>query len=760
MSLPRIFIEVTGEPAGNWTVTAGPCDDGPELASYAMDSVEVEVGGRALHVPVVPASRREPLSPEVDALCAGDTDAIAALLDRLARGRTRAGDVCRYGRWLFECLLAPAWRPLTGDPGVAAARGMELALMWDAGHAGLHSLVWEAMIDRQDRPLAGLPDTLVVITRVVRADYPERDTITRAPRVLFASGASLTDEVIRPGAMFVGLLRKFDADGLCVSRAVQEVSLSDLADECETFRPDVVHLVAHGETRPDGGGVLLLGGQDSRSAVGAGQLLRALRAGGDPMAVVLSACHSGGGPGDAAGDAGEPVSWRAAPLAAELVAGGIPIVTAMAGTISEPACRMYTTRLIDAIHQGKPLSRAAAEGRAAALTAERDPFRHLDWAMPAIFLASSVKPGFRPLDPAAVDRIAGIADALKLRKAPVFIGRQKILATLDDLFPTRIGQRPPGCVVIYSEEPLDKLGSTRLLEETGFRLLRAGHVPLLLANYPEVGFGDDSAAMPHSLRTLLCELLTRAVDVVEKFDLPPPRLRALGVDPRFAGDAAVTGAGLAGKEPWEARQEPLRALAKFRSGQEGAPPLEPSLVRAPLARDLAELAGIMARAGEPFGSHTRVVLLADRVHQWTGALGPLLAMVESTGLGTEASPVPVVLTASVGTPEGQRVRLFMDERPLHVVPRHTLTRLTAEEATLGFQWVLLSQWHPLERYRFVYAAARDTPHEVARRILGELDGEPASVRRSLYQVIRGHVPGEFEEDNDKGVFEAWARDRP
>lgn len=760
MSLPRIFIEVTGETTGNWTVTAGPADGGgPRIARYAMDSVEVEVGSRVLHVPVVPASRREPLTPEVEALCAGDTGAIAALLDRFARGRTKDGDVRRYGRWLFECLLAPAWPLLTGDPGVAAARGVELSLVWDAGHAGLHSLVWEAMIDRQDRPLAGLPDTLVVITRVVRADFPERDTITRAPRVLFASGASLTDEVIRPGAMFVGLLRKFDADGLCVSRAVQEVSLSDLADECEAFRPDVVHLVAHGESRPDGSGVLLLGGQDNRSAVGAGQLLRALRAGGDPMAVVLSACHSGGGPGDAPGDAGKPVSWRAAPLAAELVAGGIPIVTAMAGTISERACRMYTTRLIDAIHQGKPLSRAAAEGRAAALTGERDPFRHLDWAMPAIFLASSVKPGFRPLDPTAVDRLAGIADALNLRKAPVFIGRQKILATLDDLFPTRIGQRPPGCVVIYSEEPLDRLGSTRLLEETGFRLLRAGHVPLLLANYPEVAFGDDAAVMPHSLRTLLCELLSQALNVVGKFDLPPPRLRALGVDPQFAGRAAVAGDGRDDREPWEARQEALKALWEFRYGQEGAP-LEPSLVRAPLARDLGELAGIMAQAGEPFGPHTRVVLLADRVHQWTGALGPLLAMIDSTGLGTEASPAPVVLTASVGTPEGQRVRLFMDQRPLHVVPRHTLTRLTAEEATLGFQWVLLSQWHPLEKYRFVYVAARDTPHEVARRILDELDGEPASVRRSLYQVIRGHVPGEFEEDNDKGVFETWAKDHP
>ena len=89
-------------------------------------------------------------------------------------------------------------------------------------------------------PLAGLTDTLVVVTRVVESDHPATSTITRVPRVLFATGSSLTDDVIRPGAMFMGLLRKFDADGICVTRAVHDVSLSDLETECRAFHPDVV----------------------------------------------------------------------------------------------------------------------------------------------------------------------------------------------------------------------------------------------------------------------------------------------------------------------------------------------------------------------------------------------------------------------------------------------------------------------------------------------------------------------------------------
>ena len=577
MGLPRILIEVSSVadgPAEGWTVDVRAAKDpDPIVAQYPMDSAEVDVSGRVLHVPVVPPSRPQAYAADLAALCTGDTDAIGQLLNRLATERPQGNDALLYGRWLFECLLAPVWPVLRENPDVTAARGVELALVWDARHADLHSLVWEAMYDDRDRPLAGLQDTLVVVTRVVHVDYAERDTIERAPRVLFASGTSLTDEVIRPGAMFMGLLRKFDADGICVTRAVQDVSLIQLQQECQAFSPDVVHLVAHGETLPGGNGVLLLGGQNAGSGIGAGQLLQALKAGGLPMAVVLSACHSGGGldgPGAADDQAEMPVNWRAAPLAAELVAGGIPIVTAMAGAVSEPACRMYTTRLIDAIHQGKPLSQAAAEGRAAALTGASKPAQQLDWAMPTIFLASSIQPDFRPLNPAAVDRLVGIANSLKLRKDPVFIGRQKILNAVDDLFPTGVSGAT-GFVALCNRGGLDKLGSTRLLEEIGFRLLRSGHVPLLLANFSEAGFGA-AAGVPRTLRAVVAEILQQVINVADKVGLLPPRLRALGVDPSFAADAAVTGPAWQARSPGRLARMPAKHCTHSGSNQRPSTP--------------------------------------------------------------------------------------------------------------------------------------------------------------------------------------------
>ena len=228
MSLPRFHVEVSGGPAAAndpdqpdrlLTVDVMGASGAGGRAPYPIGSTKVEVAGRSLWVPFVPTTMRQAHNPRLDALCAGDKAALRTLLGRLARQRPKGNDVLLYGRWLFECLLAPAWPALCRDPEVVAAGGVELALMWDARHADLHSLVWEAMIDDQDRPLAGLLDMLVVVTRVVPVSYPAPATIEHAPRVLFASGASLTDEVIRPGAMFMGLLRKFDAEGICVSRA-------------------------------------------------------------------------------------------------------------------------------------------------------------------------------------------------------------------------------------------------------------------------------------------------------------------------------------------------------------------------------------------------------------------------------------------------------------------------------------------------------------------------------------------------------------
>lgn len=765
-SLPRVFVCVSDGPDGSWTVQVEPEWDSAAARSYAMDSAEVPVGVRSLRVPVVPPSRRPGSTAEHAALSSGDEAALSGLLGRLAIARPGADDVRVYGRWLFECLLGPAWAEISESPAVKAAHGLELALQWPVGCSDLHSLVWEAMHDGVT-PLAGLPDTLVVITRVVKTQYPAPHTISRVPRVLFATGAPLTGDVIRPGAMFMGLLRKFDADGLCVTRAVYNVSVEDLQAECQVYQPDVVHLVAHGQTQPDGSSVLMLGGEGPSSIVSADQLRQALTSGSrPPLAVALSACHSGGGfspPGQAETVAGQEESrpWRAAPMAAALVAGGIPIVTAMAGAVSEPACRMYTTHLIDAIHQGRPLAHAAAEGRAAALAGTSQPDRQLDWAMPTIFLSSAVRPDFRPLDPTAVDRLNRIAGSLRLRMPPVFIGYHEILATIDDLFSDQL-ERRTGFLAIGRDGTLDRLGSTRLLQEAAFRLLRLGHVPLLLAHHSEAGFGDISPGPPRSLRAFLAELLQQAVEVTNLFGLPPPPLSSLAPEPRLAGTSAVTGsgpAGLAARAAY-ARAAYAGALQALSDFAEGSAELgEPSIVRLRLADDLDALAGVMAGAGEPFGPHTRTVVLADRVHNWTDALGQLLRMIKSDGLGRPERSTPVVVTAALNEGEGPKLLRFLNGQfGAPGIRLLELAALSGEEASLGFQWVLLNPWHPEQRYRRVYVAAPTTSQSDVQQILRGLDGKPTNVRLSLYQVIDAQTIGahpNFLDHDDEEAFKRY-----
>ena len=759
-SLPRVFVCVSDRPDGSWTVKVEPEWDSAAARSYTMDSAGVPVGVRSLRVPVVPPSRRPASTAEHAALSSGDEAALSGLLGRLAIARPGADDVRVYGRWLFECLLGPAWAEISESPAVKAAHGLELALQWPVGCSDLHSLVWEAMHDGVT-PLAGLPDTLVVITRVVETQYPAPHTISRVPRVLFATGAPLTGDVIRPGAMFMGLLRKFDADGLCVTRAVYNVSVEDLRAECQGYQPDVVHLVAHGQTQPDGSSVLMLGGEGPGRIVSADQLRQALTSGGrPPLAVALSACHSGGGfgpPGQAQTAAGQDESrpWRAAPMAAALVAGGIPIVTAMAGAVSEPACRMYTTRLIDAIHQGRPLAHAAAEGRAAALAGTSQPDRQLDWAMPTIFLSSAVQPDFRPLDPTAVNRLNLIADSLRMRMPPVFIGHHEILATIDDLFSDQ-PERRTGFLAIGRDGTLDGLGSTRLLQEAAFRLLRLGHVPLLLAHHSEAGFGDISPGPPRSLRALLAELLQQVVEVTNLFGLPPPPLSSLAAEPRLAGTSAATGSGSAGLTARAAYAEALQALSEFAGGD--VPIVDLPIVRLRLADDLDALADVMAGAGEPFGPHTRAVVLADRVHNWTDALGQLLKMIKSDGLGQPERSTPVVVTAALNEGEGPKLLSFLNSQ--YGAPGIKLLELAAlsgEDASLGFQWVLLNPWHPVPKYHRVYVAAPTTSQSDVQEILSVLNGTPNSVRLSLYQVVHAQTVGTHSNFLDHDDEQAFAR---
>ncbi|MER7134717.1 CHAT domain-containing protein [Streptosporangium saharense] len=615
-------------------------------------------------------------------------------------------DARSYGTALFEALLRPVWETVTGL--APAGGGIELALRLPKE---LQPLIWEAMYT-EEGPLAAHPRLLVAVTRLIPTPNPGgHRTVHGTPRILFASGAKLTDPVIRPGAMFLGLVRECESQGLAMTRISEETTAERLRRRRATFRPDLVNLVAHGRPDPvDGETWVELAGEWTRGA----NLASTLVAGDTPppLAVVLSVCHSGVHGG----------LERTSGLVETLVRGGVPIVVAVAGEVSEYACRLFSRRFVRALLRGDAVAEAAAHGRRAALLGEPNPDDRFDWAMPTLFLADTLPADFRAVDPGEVNRTRSMAGRLELLEGPAYVGRGPIFDTLDGLIAPG-GERT--FLGITSGGAFGGMGGTRLLREIGFRLLQAGHLPLLLAPF------NDVQSAPHSLRQVVGEILAQVVRTGERLSLPVPRLRSLGVRPpgrrKGRGDEAV------------ARQEVKAAVARFVST---AAPLEPSAVDTLLAADLADLAGAAGALGPPFGAHTRVVVLAEALHLWIGALGwtepsgGLLDLLTPDGLGTAAGPVPVVVTAALG--ECSPLRSFREEKagmPWCVF--HDLEPLSDEEASLGFQWVLLQPWHPRERFRLTYYAAPGSDPAVLRESFRiHLEGRPGLIKTELYRMAQ------------------------
>jgi hypothetical protein len=164
---------------------------------------------------------------------------------------------------------------------------------------------------------------------------------------------------------------------------------------------------------------------------------------------------------------------------------------------------------------------------------------------------------------------------------------------------------------------------------------------------------------------------------------------------------------------------------------------------------------------QPFGPHTRVVLLANQVHAWVGAVDALLAMVDRNGLGTRDAPVPIVLTAALREKQGGSVRTFRDDRagvPGYRFPE--LTSLPPPEATLGFQWVLLHPWQ-LDRgpdFRMVYTPARGITQEQVQRGFRVFHGRPTAVVDDLYLLVQSLCGfGVFTADDDEQDYDDYER---
>jgi hypothetical protein len=670
-------------------------------------------GGLAAERPVTwTGAGKRLLAAKEAAAAIGDP---VALADAVEAGRASDEQLARYGQALFEAAFGDQlWqRLLTQADGQPY---LEIAIRGTAtdDDVALHALRWEALHDGT-RPVAAQGSDCaasgarvpVGIVRIIplspaasataRASAPAAQwvPIARIPRVLFAIGARLTDPKVRPGAEFMGIMRHLERDGGSIYPSVlQEATRPVLARALTAFRPDVVHFIGHGRRFPDGSVKLQLhpepGLKPGEEYVTAGQLLDVFgEAGHTPTMVLLSACQTASG---ASGDGDGPEDRvNALPFAARLVAGGVPVVVAMAGDISDTASRVFTRALTAAIgdaDEDVPLAKAVMRGRRAAFH-NHPGYASSHWIMPTVFLADTVPGDIRLVDTAPLATTRKRVQELDLAADPVFCGRADFITAMDRLLD---GDDKLNVILGYTPNAYGSYGGERLLRELGARAVRAGVVPVLLAPFD---------VKPPTTRVMLAREIVKRVRFIRgKLRLPAP-----------PGGYRVTAAAA------DADADAIDLAAA---------------IRADLGDLVAELGARLPEADpvrSRHGDQPRAVLLCHRVDGWDEAGYDLLDMLGPLGLEPDAPPLPVVLTGA-DTDAIREARLTRWSGKTWVKPM-PLGRFSTDddEDVLAYQWWLLN---PPEGQP-VYAPRRDAPDDWQELLRASMEERPLYPDVHLYK---------------------------
>lgn len=493
MTLLRIDVVVSKASAG-WSVVASA--GGTPLAEHSM-------GDGTAAFPLIPGG---PSAADLDR-------ALAAIRARSCS----AEDVTLVGTHLHDALLGPIWKELDAAI-LPAVKRVEIALDLEAARS-LGYLPWEMMRGPQGYLVRGL-DRGAEIVEVAITRRSTRAPIAFRPlrfplRYLFVIGTALNDSV-RAGAECLGLLRQIGNH--VQERIVQRPSLSALATLVESFQPDVIHVISHGEvdraTKTAGLKMYDDTVKDDVFVTAEALSERIVRAGRAPAIVILSACASG-----APLAAGE-----CEPLATGLVRVGIPMVVAMAGEIDDLACRIFTRTFGEALAQGRPPVWAATRGRRAALRSPAVPQDAVDWAMIDVFLgrdmdsSAGVVPAEENPELALVDAWLKRTDVDLLpvfdgkRIAPPFCGRIEII---EELYKLMAGVRPvlPITARPPRNDPQGQLGKRRTLLELAAIVIREGHVPVPL--FPSKFVPDGYPRNEHGVLQQLASSIRRTRSVYD-----------------------------------------------------------------------------------------------------------------------------------------------------------------------------------------------------------------------------------------------------
>ncbi|MCZ7543143.1 MAG: CHAT domain-containing protein [Anaerolineae bacterium] len=527
----------------------------------------------------------------------------------------------RFGRYLFTTLLGDAlWAQIDAQAG---DQPIELLLSWPATDQALNRLPWE-MMHHASRFLAEEPE--VAIVRVIEGVAHDVGKIDAPPRVLFVVGTDTKKDTIRPGAEYLGLLRDLHFNNLSLkTHLLLQANTKMLEAAIKAFEPSVVHFICHGWFDADGRSYLELVDVNNAEAtvnVYANSLLAALRTDENlplPQIVVLNACYT-------ATSSLWEVGQVAAPLAAELVAGGVPLVVGMAGRVADQACRLFTQQFYRALLRDGAVAHAAAEGRRAGIrhgSGASDPRAAVDWALPTLFLSAGVKaPRIQVESDAVTQNWHRAALEFAPGPFPTFCDRLEVLHWYDLLMADETTQAAASgrqsdiqalaLAVNQKDGPTDapRFGRTWLLKEMAAEAVRDGHVPCLVVEDIDAG-----ADWPKTLEAVVGFIQTAA------------QITFLHLNSHNIGAS-----------------EPGFNVANLANKRELATAVKDGL--------LDFLNKIRDLRPEAERARTKLLLLIDDVHKMGGAAGELLAyLLGPFGLRSARSDVRIAFTyASVPAP--------------------------------------------------------------------------------------------------------------
>jgi hypothetical protein len=595
----------------------------------------------------------------------------------------------QLGGYLFQCLIGSSWTDFERLAGPAS--DVELEILIEDDDQDLQSLWWEMMFYGRD-PLAVQKTRKVAITRIVESAKPvaQPASLQMPLKVLFVVGRQI-DDTLRPGAELIGLLNRvplpltgnfdqFQTAHLHV-RLVQDAAWDDIEKAMVSFRPNVVHIVSHGELDPAGDGTRLLltarepedpnnpAAKRQKTAepypCSAPRLLELITVNGSPPAVVVvNACHSAEAGGQGRADAS---------FTAELVRGGVAVALGMSGEVADRACQIFAMSFYQGILRGVPVTLAAAQGRRAALLDFPEDTHTVEWARPTLFMAAGVAPALGVV-PAARDWNR-VAERFRTLTPAVMCDRLDCMDRYENFHTSLPPPAGRSAAFAFIAKEKGGVGKTRLLEEIAARSVFDNFIPVIVRN------NHENPEAPQNHLEIGLQISKAIEKTREHFGLP---LTPVSLTRQFAFRRADITPNP--NDPVEAAYQE-EALQKFilDNRMRGLQAVRLDTVL-PLIQ--AECKALRDELRAPPLPDPIVLLLLDDLHRYASCVPDLLPRIREFGLGRPDLILPVVFTCN-GMEEDKLVEDALRQRqdifvsPLAPFECGTMLRLACRQFVLS-----------------------------------------------------------------------------